>query len=91
MLNATDQVRIVVNPAVVVLPPPLALGRDPESGNLLLQFPAAAGRSYSVRRRESLTDGPWTGVETIPAGNSRAVVIPIPPTAAEQYYQVVIP
>lgn len=91
MLSATDQVRVLVNPAVVVAPPPLTLRRDPETGNLLLQFPAAAGRNYVVRRRESLTDGPWSGWEAIPSGSSRTVVIPLLPTAAEQYYQVVIP
>ncbi|MFO1498710.1 MAG: lamin tail domain-containing protein [Verrucomicrobiota bacterium] len=59
-----------------------------------LTFTAAAGASYTIQFRDSLTDGTWTKLSDIPAGTS-AQTVSISDTAINQaprrYYRVVSP
>jgi len=94
-LSASDDLTVTVNSPVQ---PPVRIDSVGVSAGapplLHLRFAAAAGQTYTVQFRGSLTNGTWSKLTDVPAQTSAQTVEitdPILPASTQRFYRIVSP
>ncbi len=90
-LSGTAVVRVIAKPATVAVPPVLMIERTASGWEIQVRYQADAGRSYTLRRRLDLENGPWVKLQDTPEGISRIITVAISATETQQFFQLITP